>query len=95
MEYLVSTILVILFLFDVSESSDIVDAINMQFSCRNCSYTPISEKDFYAHANRHSFDNNFKLKCFYCDTLLSSFKVHRRHTANCKNSLEEDAVDAR
>ena len=70
-----------------------VDAVNIQYSCSFCNYKPISAKDFYKHADRHSFDNKFKLKCFYCDTLLSSSQAHRRHTANCKKSLDEDAVD--
>ena len=65
-----------------------------KYLCVHCDYKPYNKKDFYAHANVHTFQKRgIKLCCFFCGTQLGSFKVHRRHIANCQNSLNQDAFE--
>ena len=65
-----------------------------KYLCVHCDYKPRNKKDFYAHANVHTFQKRgIKLSCFFCKTLLGSFKVHRRHVANCQKPHNQEAFE--
>ena len=65
-----------------------------KYLCVHCDYKPRNKKDFYAHANVHTFQKRgFRLSCFFCNTLLGSFRAHRRHVENCQKPTNQEAFE--
>ena len=57
---------------------------SLDLRCLSCSFETKVEDDFFTHARIHQFENNFRVRCFYCPNLYQNAKSLQKHLKTCR-----------